>query len=137
MRKTSVFVLLCLFLSTAAFSNHFVLKKEIIIEKPAAKVSAFCKAIVKGDVDTVKKMINLGEDVNEKSNGLSPLMYAARYNKTEIAALLIESGANIKATCPKGYTAHKYALLSNADDAAKVIEKALKDQKKKKKRRKA
>lgn len=137
MKKLSVFVLLCFFVSTAAFANLDNIHVETTSKNVSVKVSSFCHAIVKGDLETVKKMIALGEDINKKSNGLSPLMYAARYNKTAIAELLIEKGANLKATCPKGYTAHKYALLSNADDAARIIEKALKKNKKKKRSRKA
>lgn len=137
MKKLSVLVLLCFFVSTTGFANVNELNVETSLENVSIKVSSFCHAIVKGDLETVKKMIALGEDVNKKSNGLSPLMYAARYNKTDIAELLIEKGANLKATCSKGYTAHKYALLSNADDAAKVIEKALKESKKNKRSRKA
>ncbi|NER18620.1 ankyrin repeat domain-containing protein [Spongiivirga citrea] len=135
MKKLPVFVLLCLFLSVTCFANVNDLNVETSSKNVSVKVSSFCHAIVKGDMETVKKMISLGEDVNQKSNGLTPLMYAARYNKTNIAELLIEKGAKLKTTCPKGYTAHKYALLSNADDAAKVIEKALKNQKKKKRRK--
>jgi len=128
-------LLLCLFVSATSFANVNSSNVETSSKNVSVKVNSFCHAIVKGDLDTVKKMIALGEDVNQKSNGLSPLMYAARYNKTDIATLLIEKGANLKATCPKGYTAHKYALLSNADDAAKLIEKALKESKKKKRRK--
>ncbi|MEM6865797.1 MAG: ankyrin repeat domain-containing protein, partial [Bacteroidota bacterium] len=39
------------------------------------EISSFCKAIVKGDLETVKKLIELGEDVNQKSLGMSPLHY--------------------------------------------------------------
>jgi len=58
-------------------------------------VNSFCAAIAKGDIETVKKLINLGEDVNRKSNGMTPLMYAARYNRVEILELLISKGANL------------------------------------------
>jgi hypothetical protein len=43
-----------------------------------------CSAIMKGDLETVKKFIEYGTDVNELSNGLTPLMFAARFNKVAI-----------------------------------------------------
>ena len=89
------------------------------------KVNSFCVSIAKGDIETVKKLIIRGEDVNEKSNGMTPVMYAAKFNRTEILNLLISQGANLKAKSDKGMTAAKYAELHGAADAAKIIEDAL------------
>src|SRR6187431_2348705 len=61
-------------------------------------------AVLKGDVEAVKKFIEYGEDVNKKSNGMSPLMMAARYNKVEIIKILLANGADHKAKDEKGYT---------------------------------
>lgn len=97
------------------------------------KVSAFCNAIMKGDIATVKKLIELGEDVNRKSLGMTPVIFAAKYNKAEILQLLIDNGANVKTKCDKGRTAKKHAELSNAKDALAVIEEALAKSKKKRK----
>ncbi|GMN10477.1 hypothetical protein MTsPCn9_33970 [Croceitalea sp. MTPC9] len=100
--------------------------KANIEESVSLEVSSFCKAIMKGDYDTVKKMIEFGEDVNKKSLGMTPSHFAARYNKPEILQLLIDNGANLKARCDKGYTVKKYAELSNAMEALKVIKVAMK-----------
>jgi len=81
-------------------------------------------AIAKGDVDAVKKFIEYGADVNEKSNGMTPLMIAARYNQVEIINILLEKGANLKATGDNGLTALKYAKVSNANEAVEVLTKA-------------
>ncbi|MEJ2113600.1 MAG: ankyrin repeat domain-containing protein [Flavobacteriaceae bacterium] len=89
------------------------------------KVSAFCLSIVKGDYDTVKKLVDLGTDVNSKSNGMTPAMYAAKFNRAEILELLIANGANLKVRSDQGWTAKKYAELSNANEAVSVIENAL------------
>ena len=89
-------------------------------------VNPFCKAIMTGDIDTVKKLIDLGADVNEKSVGMTPAMFAARYNKPEILKLLIEDGANLRVKSSKGYTAKKFAQMSNATEALAVIESAMK-----------
>lgn len=104
----------------------------------STNVSAFCKLITTGDYDSVENMIKAGTNINEKSVGMTPLMYAARYNRVPIVKLLIANGAKLNAKSDKGYTALKYAKLSNADDAYKVIEKAIADQKaaKKAKRKK-
>ncbi len=88
-------------------------------------ISSFCKAIVKGDYDTVKSLIALGEDVNQKSLGMTPAMFAARYNKAEILELLIENGADLKIISNNGFSVKKYAELSNATDAMVVLETAL------------
>ncbi|AYN66957.1 ankyrin repeat domain-containing protein [Euzebyella marina] len=88
-------------------------------------VSSFCKAIMQGDIDTVKKLIDLGEDVNQKSLGMTPAIYAARYNKPEILQLLIDNGANLKIKSDKGYSVKKYAELSNAVEALQVLETAM------------
>ena len=60
-------------------------------------------------------------DVNEKSNGMSPLMYAARYNKTDIIKILILSGANINDKDKHGLTALKYAELSNSNESVVLL----------------
>lgn len=74
-------------------------------------------AISKGDIESVRKFIEYGVDVNEKSNGMSPLMIAARYNKVEIMKVLISKGARVNAKDENGFTALKYAELSNASEA--------------------
>ena len=88
-------------------------------------VSSFCKAIMQGDIDTVKRLIDLGEDVNKKSLGMTPAIFAARYNKAEILQLLIDKGADLSIKSDKGYSVRKYAELSKAMDALRVIEAAV------------
>lgn len=78
-------------------------------------------AISKGDIEAVKKFIEYGADVNEVSNGMSPLMIAARYNKVEIIKLLLSKGANINKKDENGFTALKYAQLSNAAEAIQLL----------------
>lgn len=90
----------------------------------SGKASPLAVAIAKGDVETVKKFVSYGIDINEKSNNMTPLMLAARYNKVEIINLLLENGANVKTTNSKGFTALKYAQLSNAAEAVTVLTQA-------------
>lgn len=86
-----------------------------------AEINSFCKAIVKGDFDTVKKLIELGENVDQKSLGMTPVMFAARYNKVEILELLIESGANLTIKSSKKWTVQKYAELSNSKEVIAIL----------------
>jgi len=101
------------------------------VEKVVSKVNAFCLSIAKGDIETVKKLITLGEDVNQKSNGMTPLMYAARYNKCDILKLLIANGAELKTKSPQGFTALKYAKLSSAGKAIVFLEEVSDNKKRK------
>ncbi|MEW4924325.1 ankyrin repeat domain-containing protein [Algibacter sp. 2305UL17-15] len=93
-------------------------------------VNPFCVSIAKGDIETVKKLIELGTDVNQKSNGLTPLMYAAKFNRTKILKLLIAKGAKLKVKSEKGMTALKYAKLHKAKAAEAILKEALAKKKK-------
>ena len=84
-------------------------------------VNSFCKAIIQGDIETVRKLIALGEDVNQKSLGMTPAIFAARYNKAEILKVLIENGADIRIRSDRGYSITKYAESANAKNALMVI----------------
>jgi len=128
MKKLSFIILLMAgtLVANANFSNENHSISKELTEIKTFNVSPFCMAIVKGDFETVKKLIDMGADVNAKSNGLTPLMYAAKYNRIEILNLLIEKGVNLKAKdSKKGYTALKFAELSNATEAKKILKKAL------------
>ena len=101
-------------------NNETTNTTEVKVTK-AVKVNSFCIAIAKGDFDTVKKMIEFGENVNKTSNGKTPLMYAARYNRVEIASLLLESGAKLDSEDKDGNTAIDYAILSKATAVKKML----------------
>ena len=78
-------------------------------------------AVSKGDIESVKKFIEYGEDFNKRSNGMTPLMLAARYNKVEIIKLLLANGAKLNAKDENGFTALKHAELSNANEAIQIL----------------
>lgn len=123
-----------IFISAMALCFSLVaLHAETSIKMPSnhqtafkVKVSPFCVSIAKGDFETVKKLVELGADVNQKSEGMTPVMYAAKYNRTDILKLLIANGANLKAKSDKGMTAIKYAELHKAHDAKAILEEAMK-----------
>ena len=81
-------------------------------------------AIQKGEIDLVKKMVEYGADVNERSAGMTPLMVAARYNKAEIIKFLLANGAHTYIKDEKGFTALKYAELSLANEAITILKQA-------------
>jgi ankyrin repeat protein len=78
-------------------------------------------AISRGDIETVKKFIYYGANVNKVLDGMSPLMAAARYNKVEIMKFLIDKGANPDTENESGYTALKYAEVSKAKEAVTFL----------------
>lgn len=92
-------------------------KLNILSESP----SALAIAISKGEIEIVKQFIESGTKVNKKLNGLTPLMYAARYNKVEIIKYLLQKGANRDIKDSQGFTALNYAELSNAYEAIAVL----------------
>jgi len=129
MKKTifTVAAVCMLALSGISANELKAMETEATIEMVSPDdLSAFCKAVMQGDVDTVKKFIELGEDVNQKSLGKAPIHYAARYNKADVLQVLINNGANIKKRCDGGMTAMQYAKLSNATEAQGVLETAMK-----------
>ncbi len=121
MKKTIVILGLAL----VAFTN---VTFASTVNSPKAKVEVttytgtpLCVAIMKGDTESVKKFIEYGADVNESSNGMTPLMIAARFNKVEIISLLISKGARVDDKDEKGFTALKYAELSKATEAISAL----------------
>ncbi|SHI60588.1 ankyrin repeat domain-containing protein [Flavobacterium terrae] len=105
--------------ATQSFASNVNIspKKEII----ASVNSPLCAAIIKGDLEAVKKFVEYGVDVNETSNGMTPLMFAARFNRVDIIEILLKNGADKKTKDDKGYTALKYAEQSRANDAIQAL----------------
>ncbi|SFW25998.1 Ankyrin repeat-containing protein [Sinomicrobium oceani] len=129
MKKTALILagIVMVTFGTSSFASPEKPFKNYKVEvSKTPNVSPLCLAISKGDTETVRKFIELGSDINEKSGGMTPLMYAARYNKTEIIKMLIANGAKLRVKDDKGFTALKHAELSNATEAATLIKNALK-----------
>lgn len=118
MKKTVIITAIALGLSITTLNATTFVKGYILAELvKTPTVSPFCASIAKGDFETVKKLIELGTDVNQKSNGLTPAMYAAKYNRVEILKLLIEHGAKLNLKSDQGFSIKKYAEISNAKEA--------------------
>ncbi len=121
------FSLTAMFLGTGLLANETKSNVQFAptTNVKGVEINSFCKAVMQGDIDMVKRMLELGEDINQKSLGMTPVMFAARYNKAEVLQLLIDKGANLKIKSNQGFNVKKYAELSNAVDALAVLETAL------------
>ena len=131
MKKTILVVAATFLVATIVVKANVNLEEENYIEKVANSevVNTFCMAILKGDVETVRKLIEFGEDVNKKSNGMTPAIFAARYNKVEILEILIANGADLRIKCDRGRSVMLHAELSNAKEAMAFLQKIAKEKK--------
>jgi len=129
MKKTRLILAATCMLAITAVSaetrsvNECSYSESAFVKK--VEINLFCKAIVQGDIDTVKKMITKGEDVNQKSLGMTPAIFAARYNRAKILTLLIEKGADLSVRSNQGHTIVAYAEAANAHEALKILNKRL------------
>lgn len=122
MKKSAVIIAIALgFTFTTLHAKNSIVTPTSYETVTKRLVDPFCLSIVKGDFETVKRLIDLGQDVNKRSNGLTPAMYAAKYNRLDILKLLVENGAKLNVKSEKGMTAAKYAQLSNATDTLEYI----------------
>nr|WP_294788710.1 ankyrin repeat domain-containing protein [uncultured Flavobacterium sp.] len=122
MKKSVIYlgVALLAFANVSVASNGNTVKNNV--EFAAFGKTPLTVAVGKGDIEIVKKFIEYGADVNQKSeDDMTPLMIAARYNRVEIIKLLIANGARTYEKNEKGYTALKYAQLSNAAEAIAIL----------------
>ncbi|PXY38808.1 ankyrin repeat domain-containing protein [Flavobacterium cheongpyeongense] len=124
MKKTVIYLGLALvaFTNVSMASNHKPLAKENYFEFSTFYRTPLTVAVGKGDIEIVKKFIEYGADVNQKSeDDMTPLMIAARYNRVEIMKILLANGARPNDKNERGFTALKYAQLSNATDAIAIL----------------
>ena len=77
------------------------------------------KAVQKGDLKRVQKLVAKGADVNEPGpNGASPLFFAANTGSVQVAKFLLSKGARVNLLTPGGGTALHSALLQRQTDLA-------------------
>lgn len=120
MKKSTVVLALALGVSIFnlnASNDLSILTPSTSIEQPV-EITPLCKAVATGNTKEVNRLIANGADVNEKSNGMMPIHYAAKYNRVELIKVLITAGSEIHKSCDKGYTALRHAEKSKAKDAA-------------------
>jgi hypothetical protein len=111
--------LTCLFL--VAMSAAVCLGSREITEKDVVR-NKLAMAISRGDVDTVKKLIEAGIDVNYDSHDYTLLTTATTVENADIARTLIAAGANVNAKSKTGYTALMSAVMGNVGVTKVLIE---------------
>ncbi len=80
-------------------------------------------AVVTGVESSVQLHIRRGDDLEARDNdGLTPLMLAARHNKSRICRMLIEAGASHQSLDPHGRNALAIAIATGAVDVARELE---------------
>ncbi|MBS7256751.1 ankyrin repeat domain-containing protein [Flavobacterium branchiicola] len=121
--KNSVIILgvaLVAFANVSMAANHVLEVKDPVVVS-TYDATPLNVAVLKGDIEVVKKFIEYGANVNEMTDDMTPLMTAARYNKVEIIKILLAKGAHASDKNEKGFTALKYAQLSNATEAIAIL----------------
>ncbi len=94
----------------------------LVINPVIAENKKLFKAVKKGKITALNRMIKQGIDVNMKDeDGWTPLMYAAANNDTKIAQVLLKAGANVEARDKDGRTALIYAAAKNNIEVTKIL----------------
>ena len=122
MKKTVIvfgtaFVVFTNFLS----ASNQKLESKNEIEIPIDFASSLHVAVCKGDVESVKKSIEYGADVNKIVRNMTPLMLAARFNNVEIVKILLANGAKPSIENEHGLRALDYARYAKATESEAVL----------------
>lgn len=110
-------IITAVFLGRTEDVRTFLDQKPYLINKrsPWRSLSLLHLAAAYGDLEMVQLLLSHGLDSNESSNGarLTPLFFACR-PPYEIAQLLLDHGANIRARAKHGFTVlHRAAQIGD------------------------
>ncbi|UWY27303.1 ankyrin repeat domain-containing protein [Flavobacterium sp. TR2] len=122
MKKTVIVfgTALAVFVNFAAASSPKLESKkqlEILFDFASPLHAAVCN----GDIETVKKSIEYGADVNKIVRNMTPLMLAARFNNVEIVKILLANGAKPSIENAHGLTALDYARYAKSTESAEIL----------------
>ena len=78
-------------------------------------------AVLFGEVDAVKKLVELGADIDKMSRGLTPLGHAARNGRGDVAHILITAGAQTELTGTEMSTPWQLAISGGFNEIADKI----------------
>ncbi|WP_163710151.1 acyltransferase family protein [Mangrovibacterium lignilyticum] len=111
-----------------AFSGQPVTEiNSVEIEKTEVDptVVSIHAAVISGNLDAVKQLVNQGIDINltEPEGGSTPLILAALFNKPDIAKFLIDNGADLNFRNNDGSTAlHTAAFFCRTEIVSQLLE---------------
>lgn len=125
MKKSVIILAVALAMSTSVLNASNI--RQVVkdpIDSPAYEVSSLHYAVCAGDIESVKKLIAYGANLNKVIRDMSPLMLAARFNKFEIVEILLASGANPRIENEKGLRAIHYAEYAKATESITMLKNA-------------
>jgi hypothetical protein len=102
--------------------------EETVQKAPEPPTMAIWEAAAMGDLDTIRKHIEAGSDLNAKepSRGSNALITAVAFGQTEAAKLLIEAGTDVNFKNNEGSTAlHTAALFCNTEIVQALLDKGI------------
>ena len=104
----------------------FLLPFILVVVLAGGCASSLEKAVVKGDVQAVSKLLDQGTSVNSAGGGISPIYLAAKEGHVEILRLLIDKGADVNRKvsaigCINGYTPLHFAVDSGHIEAVRLL----------------
>ena len=122
MKKTVIVLGTALFL----YANSATASNQKLTVKNLTEISTYLSsplhvAICKGDVESVRKIIEYGADVNKIIRNMTPLMLAARYNHVEIVKILLAKGALPSIENEHGLRALDYARYAKSEESAALL----------------
>ena len=79
------------------------------------------QAVKKGDINSVKPLLEQGADVNETFYGETALMVASYYGPIEIVKMLLNRGADVNIVRGDGWSALSYAASGRQTDTVKLL----------------
>lgn len=126
-RRLPLFFGVALLLSSFLACSPRTLKLETTQSQASAQPpsESLHVAVLRGDVDAVRRHIEAGSDLNQKdAYGSTPLIVAATFGKIDAAKLLIEGGANMNLQSKEGSTPlHVAALLGRIELTKALLDK--------------
>ena len=108
-----------------------VMGEEALDPKYKKLPKRFLNAVVSGDIDIVKEMMETGIDINAvDSKGVTPLMAAAFTGRESLVDYFIEEGADLTKQSFEGLTAMDYAVQNERYEIAGLIKRSIENEKK-------
>jgi ankyrin repeat protein len=78
-------------------------------------------AAEEGNIEAVKQHIAAGTDVDAKTRGETPLLWAARFGQSQVAELLIAEGADVNAKNVVGQTPLHWAAMAGHKEIIELL----------------